>query len=70
MTTNFQGCGFAYTITEKFTITEKEDFFYTGCCGFVDVVPYQLLAVSVSVMVDQVEERTFSGLSHYPIVPK
>jgi len=42
---------------------------YTGCCGFVDVVPYQRLVLSVSVKDGQVEERKFSNLSYYPIVP-
>ena len=44
-------------------IIEKKIFIYTGCCGFVDVVPYQRLALSVSMMVGQVEERKFSNLS-------
>jgi len=57
MRTDFQGCGLAYTITERFTIIEKEGkkVFNTGCCGFVDVVPYQRMALSVNVMVDQVQ---------------
>jgi hypothetical protein len=47
----------------------RKKVFNAGYCGFVDVVQYQRMAVSVSVMVDQVEGRKFLNLSYYPIVP-